>query len=371
MALYSLEDDTSGLPATYRSGIPYEIDALSPKETWGAGNSSTTLTCRQLWSKSASWIRDMVGQVVINKPGSTPVLSRYLPEELQYEDDRVQFCSIIDQIDQGGNRGNSTGDSEPLLLRQPGSFWPETQWCRYRATFETFPYDVRSDGACDAIVAAAGSYGGARELLRYVIRNRRSYTREQPIPSATTAGGFKVVNDDPLGKRDPIGQVAFRILGMADVTYKWVRVPVCWPAPISWDGAGGGYTPGLWPPRFNPAGVDPTTSKYVRNKIIGYINKDYFDCADPLGYCWNPGELLYTGYDSGTPYWDAAGYRVCDITFNFRFKEGGWNTFLSSRGEWVSVSLDGTSSGTKPYTAANFKFLFQHCPSEADLFIGD
>lgn len=369
MATYGLFTDPSGLPATFRSGIPYEIEALTPRETWGAGNSSTTLICTQKWDTSATWIRDMVGQVSINKPGSTPFLTREVPEELQYDDGRVQFCSIIDQMEQGGNPGESTGDPEPLLFRQFGSNWPRTLWCKYRAVFESFPYDVRTDGACDAIVAAVGStYAGPRELLRYVIRNRRSYTREQPIPGASTAGGFRVVDDVDSSKRDPIGQVGFRVLGMADITYKWVRVPVCWPAPIAWDGAGGGYTPGVWPPRFNPAGADPTTNEYVRNKIIGYVNKDYFDCADPLGYCFKPGEILYTGYDAGVPYWDAAGYRVCDITFNFRYKEGGWNRFLSSLGNWVEVSLNGLSSGTKPYQSANFKFLFQHCAAEADLF---
>ena len=51
---------------------------------------------------------------------------------------------------------------------------------------------------------------------------------------------------------------------------------------------------------------------------------------------------------------------MCDVTFMFKYKEGGWNYFLDSTGTWKEVSLDGTSSGTKPYQTADFNDLFQY-----------
>lgn len=363
MAEYSLFGDTAGLPVTTQSGIPYEIDALSPRETWGAGNGSTSIVCRQKWTKTFDWIRDMVGSVRVAQSGSSAaILRRNLPEKIGYfEDPREQYCSGVSQTEQGGNPDEVGEDGTVAAfgrMAEQDTNWPRTKWCKYQTYFEVFPYRLRTDLECTELVLAAGSYGGARELCRYIIRSRRSYSREQPIPAASTAGGFKIIVDPdttPTGRKS-IGQVGFRVVSMADVTYKWVRVPIAWPPPIGWTGT----VPATWPPVLNPAGTDPTTLKYAKLSYIGKINSDYFDCADPQGYCYAPGTLLYTGFDDSYVYTDAAGDLVCDITFMFKFKEGGWNYFLSAKGEWKEVSLDGTNSGTKPYLTADFNNLFQY-----------
>lgn len=349
MPVYSLFGDQSGLPRTTRSSIPYEIEALTPRETWGAGNSNSTIVCRQKFDDSADWVRDMVGEVKVVKPGSTALLQRYIPEALGFGDGRVQFCSICDQTEQG-EEPNGAGSNFANEL----TGWPQTKWCKYKVVFEAFPYAVIDDAAVAVIQAGAGAWAGAPELYRYVVRTRRTYSREQPIPAASTAGGFKIIDDAVPANRKPIGQVGFRVVAMADVTYKWVRVPVAWPPPV---GYAGSISP--WPPAFNPVALDPATVKRTRDSFIGTINSTSFDCAAPDGYCWDEGVLLYTGYDDSHKYWDAAGNWVCDVIFSFKFKEGGWNKFLSARGEWKAVSLDGTSTGTRPYATNDFNALFK------------
>lgn len=349
MPTYSLDGDTSGLPVTTVGSIPYEIDALSPRESWGAGNGSTSVLCRQLWERSSEWIRAMVGRVEIVKPGGTPLLRRAVPQIVEFGDDRPHWCSMVDQVDQGGE----LEDGAPLQTAVTG--WPETRWCRFRATFEVFPYRIRTEAEIDEAQAAAGSYPGARELYRYMVRSRRVYSREQPIPAASKAGGFKVVESPPLATPQPIGQVGFRVVSYADVTYKWVRVPINWPPPIGYTGP---VVP--WPPLANPKSANPDAVEYARDKYKGRINADWFDAGAPDGYAWAPGTLLYLGYDDSYRYDDAAGEYVCDVVYSFKFKERGWNYFLNAKGEWKEVSLDGTSTGTKPYQTAAFDDLFRH-----------
>jgi hypothetical protein len=363
--LYDLFGDTSGLPVTTRSGTPYEIEALSPREVWGAGNSSTSVVCRQKWSESAAWIRDMVGTVSIATFAGQAVLSRGVPEALGYADGRVQFCSMVDQVEQGGNPNDDDGTAEdPDNFTTPEG-WPQTLWCKYRATFEAFPYAVLSDddvsAAQDAFTAAGGAIAGAPELFRYIIRTRKTYSREQPIPAAGPAGGFRVVDDSGSGPGKVIGQAGFRVVSMADVTYKWVRVPVGWPPPI-------GYTGGVspWPGQFNPAGINVATDKRPRDKYIGSVNSTDFDTAAPDGYCFPAGTLFYVGYDDSERYFDAAGQWVCDVVYSFKFKEGGWNTFLNALGQFEPVTDNGRSAtygggtpGNPPYTGNDFNNLFQ------------
>lgn len=364
MPIYDLFGDTSGLPQTTASGIPYEIEALTPREVWGAGNNSTTLICRQKWDGTASWIQDMVGRVTVIKPGSTLLLKRYVPEMVQYGDGRRQFCSICEQTEQGGNADNSN-------FSQAGTNWPETDWTKFRTVFEAFPYAVLTDPECDIIATAAGGYAGAKELYRYVVRSRRDYSREQPIPAASLAGGFRVATGTIAAPGQTIGQVGFRAIGMADITFKWVRVPVGWPPPV-------GYTPAdpsnPWPPAFNPAALNPAANRRTRDSFLNCINDDWFDVAAPDGICAPPGTLLYTGYDDSNRYYDANGEWVCDITFSFKQKQaidsagsyGGWNYFLDARGRWVRVNLEGIVPGTvgatdtPPYQSKPFNDLFKY-----------
>lgn len=371
MATPGLFGDESLLPKTLRRQIPYETEALTPREIWGHGHGSTTINCRVKWTDSVNWIADMVGEVQIAPVASGnffPQLVRYIPEPLRYgdsnaNDKRVQWCTGVSQIDQGGNPAptgdpNNTNSGERFAV--PVSNWPKTLWQRYAATWETTPYFIRGNAEMNAMQAAAGSLPGARELLRYVVRERKVFTKEQPIPSVSN--GFKVIDDLNSDNRRILG-AAFRNISMAEVVYRWVRVPVGWPPPPGWV-INNPFNP--WPPFINPSNFSPATVRCARDYMIGRINDNYFDCVDPEGYCWRPGELLYQGYDE-TKYWDATGYRVADYTFKFRFKEGGWNKFLDAFGRWREASCDvvkgdglgGTSNGRRPYASDNFDNLFQ------------
>jgi hypothetical protein len=370
MPIYDLFNDPSGLPVTTRSGIPFEIEALSPRETWGAGNGNTSIVCRQKWDGSATWIRDMVGTVAVTRPGAQLVLTRNIPELIQYGDGRVQFCSIVDQVDQGGNASNDN-------FSQAGTNWPETDWCKYRAVFEVFPYSILSDRQRDTIATDIGpAFAGAEELYRYVIRSRKTYSREQPIPAAGPAGGFRVVDDSSNGPGARIGQVGFRVVSMADVTYKWVRVPIGWPPPLGWVPPAPTDPSWPWPSGVNLA-VNPTGNLLAssgvapnvtptnppgrsRDLYIGGINSTWIDAAAPDGYCFAPGTLLYTGYDDSNRYYDAAGDWVCDVVYSFKWKEGGWDLFLNALGQWVPVTDTGRSAGNPPYKSVQLNNLFQH-----------
>lgn len=366
MAVYSLFGNTTGLPKTIRGTMPYELDALAPREVWGAGNGTTTLVARQTWDDAPTWIKYMVGEVQVVQ-ASTPgqlALKRHVPEVLQYNlsgdgtDMRVQYCTGVQQLDQGGD-SLTAGDN----LRQVGTNWPRTDWCRYNVQFESMPFAVRSDAEVAALAAEAGAHAGPRELYRYVIRSQTSYSKEVPIPAATSAGGFKVIVDPdttPTG-RLAIGQVGFRTRSYGEVTYKWVRVPVGWPPPVSWTATD---LSNVWPPRVNPSAADPGARKRTRDTFRGTVNNDWFDAGAPEGYSFAPGELLYIGYDDNFKYYDAAGSWVMDIVFKFKWCEGGWNKFLNARGNFVEVSADdapgtaGTNQGRRPYQSNSFNQLF-------------
>jgi hypothetical protein len=370
MPIYDLFGDTSGLPQTTRSLIPYEIEALSPREVWGAGNSNTSIVCRVAWTTSADWVEDMVGavQVIVSDTnaagvlifaGTVPQLQRFTPEPLGFDDQRVQFCTIVDQTEQGGNQDQvNPNPGAPANLADDFNGWPEVLWVKYRATFEGMPYAVLSDAQLAPIYqgAQASGNGGAVELLRYVIRSRVTYSKEQPLPAAAPNGGFMIVQFPPAGPGKAIGQVGFRMISMADVNYKWVRIPIGWPPPIGYlppPGAG----PVPWPPAFNPLALTPTVQR-ARDAYINSVNYDYWDAAAPDGYAWPPGTLLYTGYDDSHRYYDAAGNWVCDIVYKFKYKEGGWNKFLNALGTWVYVSSTGTPTGQPVYQSSNFNDLF-------------
>ena len=365
MPTYSLDGDTSGLPKTRRSSIPYEIDALASREAWGVGNGSYTITCRQTWGEASRWVRDMVGEVSVIMPGSTPLLKRHIPEPMAYgdQDGRIQFCTLIDQQDQFGNATDG-------LLRDVLTNWPETDYARYRATFESCPWTILDETASvlglpsmATVQAGAGAYAGAIELYRYVIRSRQTYAREQAIPGPNVGAnlGFFTVTTPP--KTIPYG-VPIRNVSFANVQYKWLRVPIGWPPPFGWTPADPSNP---WPPAFNPAALDVTKLR-ARDAYIGCVNNAWFDAAAGDGYAWAPGTLLFAGYDDSKRYYDAAGDYVNDVVVNFKYKEGGWNKFLSASGEWVLATADvtpgdgkkGTTDGKTLHRAAAFDDLFRY-----------
>jgi hypothetical protein len=383
MPQYGLFTDPSGLPATIRGAIPYEIEAISPKEVWGAGNGNTSLVCRQKWDRSPTWIKSMVGEVKVIKVFSafnSMSLRRYVPEMLQYNlagdgtDTRIQFCTMIDQTEQGGQE-------EGVNMAQVVTAWPETDWCKYRATWESLPYAILDENALgilpgmSEIAAAAGANAGARELYRYVIRSRRTSSKEMTVPGANLAENMAFRAIDALRRPVP-GGYAFKVLGYATISMTWVRVPIGWPPPVGYVSPGAaGFV--RWPPAVNPTGaaIDPGTRRRTRDSFSGTVNDRWFDVAAPDGIAAPPGTLLYLGYDDSKKYYDAAGDWVCDITFNFIQKTGvdnagvvgGWNHYLNATGNYIEVSADvvpgdglgGTVLGKRPYGSNNFDDLFR------------
>ena len=232
--------------------------------------------------------------------------------------------------------------------------------------WETTPYIIRTyDQILDIRQRDWGAVGQEPfEFLRYVVRSKRTYSKEQPIPAASPLGGFK---DTVSGK--VIGQTGFTVVNMADVSYKWCMVPCGWPPPPGWVAPAppNPLPPGwkLWPPAVNPAFAGgPRT----RDAYIGTVNSVVFDYSDPEGYCFPVGTLLYTGWDEEV-FYNEAGQRTANYTFKFKFKEEGWNKFLTASGEWREVSLDGTTNDyrtvagvvvkNKPYGKNDFRNLFQ------------
>lgn len=297
------DDTTAGLPQTTLNGIYYEIDVASYREQWVPGNNKTEIMCRVDANDAFDWITSMVGQSYVN--GST-TLRRDLPEQNPFDEN--QWCTKIEQIDQGG-------ENEDETFRDVVSGWPFTRWCRYKATFESLLYKVRSD--TDADSDASGLT--VPELLRYVTRSQTIYAREQQIPG----GGFKAV-----GGTDKLMQTGFKTRSFGDVTYCRIRVPC-----------------GRFPAEFR--------------SHRGKINDDTFDAiVDGDEYAFSAGELLYVGYDDSNKYWDANEDWVCDVVLKFKYCQGGWNYFFNNLGTLVEVSSNGTAGGTKPYSTADFDLLF-------------
>jgi hypothetical protein len=286
--------------------------------------------------------------------GSTPKLSRQVPEYRNLRDKNL-YCTAVEYSTNSGRPTSGINHADAL------EGFPATRRVSGGVTLESMLWDVLSDTSAEAYRAEAETattgYGGVREMYRYVQRMQKAYSAEQRIPAASAAGGFLIVDDATAANRKPIGQVAFRTVSLADVVYKWMRVPLGWPPPKGWTPPA--VAP-FWPPRVNPVSPAAPSNFPARDRFKGTVNSEYWDVGPIRGYAWAPETLLYVGYDDSNQYEDAAGVRCCDYVFNFKYKEGGWNKFLSARGEWVRVSLDGLSTGTKPYTTNDFDYLFEY-----------
>jgi hypothetical protein len=370
MPIYSLEGDQSGLPKTSRRLIPFETAQLGMMDTWGAGNGNLIVPCRVLTGQSPLWVVDMVGQVSVIAPGGDLQLTRYVPERFpgfasQGVDERVMYCSGVQSTECGDVPvPNFQGN-----FANPRTKWGETLWRKYTATFESWPFKVLTDAQADDVVISGGTYGGARELTRYVVRSRSASTKEQPIPAGSQ--GFRDTTGGSSGSPGKkIGQVAYRAIQYQDVTYTWKRIPIGWPPPIGWTG----FNPGIpWPPPVGLTAADPT-KRYARDAFLNAVNDDWWDVAAPDGYAWPPGTLLYVGYDDSNRYYDAAGQWVCDVSFRFKAKmgldadgfRGGWNYAMTAAGKWVYINLEGYTGGatdTPPYKKLDFNKLFRYAAS--------
>lgn len=377
-----------GLPRTVRGDVPYFVEALSPREVWGHGHGSTSLVCGQTWSDSAKWLRLMLGEWEVRSrsaPGGKvyPQFVRLIPEKLRYPegallgtDARVQWCTGLTQTEQGGNPEEDDGSYIPGDSINPFTDgvtnWPATAWCKYQAQFETTPYVIRTDSEIADMLAGwdAAIILDDPEFLRYVVRQKTVYNREQPIPAATNAGGFKLVVDPdttPTG-RNSVG-VAFKTIMLADVTYRWVNHPLNWPPPPGWSPSRAAVPNKIWPPRVNPV-AKTDYARPLRDQYIGTTNTHYFDFIDPEGYAFEPETLLYTGYQT-EDFYNASGQRTQNTTFKFKYKEGGWNKVLDAFGVWREVSADvvkgdglaGTKSGRRMYEKKTFQDMFKYLES--------
>lgn len=362
MATYDLEGDRSGLPHTRRGNLAYEIDAFSYRRSHGQQGSAVQLKANQLWDDAPQWSIYMVGEVFVDVPAGVPRLSRQLPEFRLLRDQNL-YCTALDHTTHSGTPLSGINHQDAL------EGFPATRRVEAAVTFESVLWDMLSDSSAEAYrlegdVTTSG-YGGVRELYRYMQRMQKAYSAEQRIPSLSAAGGFKIIDDAVSANRKPIGQVGFRTVSMADVVMKWMRVPLGWPPPRDWTPPG---APPFWPPRVNAFSTADPTKKVARDRFKGTVNQSWWDAGPIRGYAWEPYSLLYVGYDDSNQYWDGAGMLCCDYIFNFKFKEGGWNKFLSAAGNWVEVSSDisagdglgGTSAGKKPYEVNDFDKLFEY-----------
>lgn len=363
MATYDLEVNPTGLPHTKRGGIPYEIEAFGYRRARGPRGGSVQFTAKQLWANEPLWAKYMVGEVSVELPSSLPQLSRMVPEYRDFRDTNL-YCTALEHDTHSGPPSSGINHADAL------EGFPATRRVSAAVTFENMLWDVLSDYSAEAYrveaLAATSGYGGVRELYRYMQRMQKAYSGEQRIPSLSDRGGFKIIAAT-VADQKAIGQVGLRKISMADVVYKWMRVPMGWPPPKGWIAPG---APPYWPPRVNAIKPAEPTKIPARDRFKGTINTDWWDVGPIRGYAWAPETLLYVGYDDSAQYWDAAGMLCCDYVFNFKFKEGGWNKFLSAAGNWVEVSSDivagdtkgGTTAGKRPYEKSTFDYLFEYEP---------
>jgi len=320
---YALFADETGLPHTTRRDIPYEIDWKSYVEEWVEGANQTRVICRVKTSDAPSWVEDMVGKVYVTGTAPNRKLRRYLPEASPFYPN--QWCMRVEQIEQGGDPAadpallvatNTFADADPST---GASAWPVALWMRFRCTFQGLPFQLLADNQVDDLQAA----GKEAELNRYLERRRVTIAREQQFPG----GAFKTVDDGNPANRKPLQQTGFRVVSMADVEYRIYR----------------------WP-------VDSLQLTALKS-LVGTVNSARFDFGEG-GYDWDPGTLLYTGFDDNLKTWDPDGVWVINpLIIRFRSKEildaggtvRGWNYFLNNQAQPILVSLDGTSTGQRPY----------------------
>ncbi len=325
---FALYADESGLPHTTRRNIPYEIESVpSLRQQWRRGANRTTIVCRVKDATALTWVEDMVGQTYTVGSSPSRTLRRYLPQAnplLSDPDKGGQWCVDVDEID----AGQDPDDPKKGPGRNPTTGWPEYRWSRWRVTFEGMPHRMRTDDEVDEDSATYANE--APELFRYCIRSRKTFVKEQQVPG----GAFKIIGSGTPGNRQPLQQTGFKVVLMADVS----------------------YTLGRWPVDAIPLTAFGATA--------GKYNLSQWDIG-PGGYKWDAGTLLFTGWDDDNKYFDADGDWVCDLVIRFRWRQIGYNFFVDNEWQPKEVSLDGETTGQRPYAATdslNFNPLFQAEP---------
>jgi hypothetical protein len=337
-SLFDANDPPPGLPMT-ASGIYFEIESCTVRDNWVPRANQTTANTRVAYAGSELWITDMVGKVTVTYPasGAGATLRRQVPYQSPYPVPGPlapgtaaiggQWCTRVEGIDQGGDP--EPANEGPRFDGVTG--WPVPKWVRYRCTFEGLPYAVLTDAQTDLW---GGPTTGA-ELQRYVIRSRRARKKEQQVPM----GGWYFVPGAAVPANKVPGTTWFKNTIQADVQYVWVRVPV---------------------QRLNVANL---------KAALNTVNFGPWDLV-PGGYAWDPGTLLFVGWDDADRYFDANGDWVADVVFYFDHKDlglplgavggprAGWQWFLNPLGNPVQVSSDGTTTGQLPYPSSDFNLIF-------------
>jgi hypothetical protein len=261
----------------------------------------------------------MVGRTNITGSSPSRLLRRDPPQ--QHPEVSNQWCTKVEEIEAGAD---PDGDGGGGPGRDEITGWPTYRWSRWRITFEGMPHKTLTDAEADEASAESGE---APELSRYCVRQRKTFVKEQQVPG----GAFLTIDDLVPGNRQRLQQTGFKIVLFADVSYTLVRFPV---------------------------DVLPLTAL---SALGGKINSTRWDVGEG-GYAFDSGTLLAVGWDDDDKYFDANGDWVCDLVLRFRWKQIGWNFFMNNRWQPVEVSLDGTSTGQRPYESTdgdNFNPLFK------------
>lgn len=322
--------DPAGLPHTTRSNIPYEVDVLSYKEEWIEGANVTTVLCRVRSVDSPTWITDMVGRVYTQEEEveieGVPLTIRYLRRDLPEANPFYpnQWCTRVRLASLGDNPDSDPDQAPPFTpgtFADPVSGWPVTLWMVYEATFTGLPFKLLTDKQIDDLDTE-----DEPEMGRYVLRQRKVYTREWSVPG----GQFKIV-----GTNQPLQATWVKFVQHATVRYTQFRVPVA------------------------------TLPLTKLRSLQGLLNNSEWDTTEG-GYKWPTGTLLYDGFSDDKKYFDANGDWVCDLVTEFKYRSIGHNFFIDNLGQAVEVSTDGTANGVKPYEFTgtdNFNALFRAEPA--------
>jgi hypothetical protein len=318
---YDLFTSPAGLPHTtqpadgFPDGIPYTISKI--RRQWVPGANQTVAECMVRGDDADAWVECMVGRSYVESFGGGFRLRRAIPERVPASiTSAVQFCTKVTQIDEGGDP--AAADVVPGTRADTVSRWMVSGWHLYQVAWEALPYIASvTDDEVDADIDP--DEGGAGELNRYVTRKRQGQGREVGIPG----GGFFTV---PAGEK--IMQNGFKVVPASTLTYTWHRVPVA---------------------NIPRSSID---------SCLGKVNLGVFDDpANGTGFAIPAGRVLFVDWDENR-FYDANGDFVADLTYHFRASAVSWNAYPTATGTFVEVSSDGTTGGTKPYTAADLTSIF-------------
>lgn len=290
-----------------KSAVPYTI-LTGPgeiTEQWEAGHNQTVVLCSTAWATAADFLDDMLGWPLV----VGGVLQRTLPERCPYAP--TQYAVKADLVRAFGNPYDPAPFASPDASVLGDNAWPDFGTAIYRVTFARPLFDVLEDPD-----------SGGSEMSRHVIRRRKIVPQNEKWPGAS----YKFVNDAiTADKRIPLSEVGVRTGRMIQYQMKWLEVPL--------------------------TAVLETNQLACANKV----NDVTFDGRYPAE------TVLFESMDS-EPRTTARGDLVSDITYNFLVRADGrtWNKFWSrSNGGFTSVTIDGSSGGTKMFQTADLTKLFK------------